>query len=321
MISTRQIARALGGQVAGRYTVLCPGPGHSASDRSLAVRIDPRAPDGFVCFSHCGDDWKLCRDHVRERLGLPAWQPGDEYRRRTVAPQHIKQWDFAVTASAADDVPQPWDADELDRISYAQSIWNGAGNPRGTLAEIYLREHRRLDLPDELAYAVLRFDPACPWRDENTGTTDHVPALIAPFRAIDNNDITAVHRIALNADGSKRGRRMLGIVRRTAVKLDGSGDTLVIGEGIETCLAARQLGFKPAWALGSSGAIAFFPLLEYVKQLIILGERDDASRHATDICSNHWRKAGKRVRIARPEPPCNDFNDVWIATLAKRAAS
>ena len=201
MISTRQIAAALGGQVTGPRTVLCPGPGHSAADRSLAVLIDPRVPDGFMVWSHAGDDWKLCRDHVRERLGLPPWRPGDEYRRRTVAPQHIKQWDFAITASAADDVPQPWDADELDRINYAQGIWNSAVNPRGTLAETYLREHRKLDLPDELAYAVLRFHPTCPWRDENTGTTDNVPALITPFRAIDNND-----RIRPNGYGCSRRR-------------------------------------------------------------------------------------------------------------------
>jgi hypothetical protein len=317
MISTRQIARALGGQVAGRYTVLCPGPGHSRSDRSLAVRLDPGAPDGFVCFSHCGDDWKQCRDHVRAKLGLPAWQPGDEYRRRAVAPQHIKQWDFAVTASAADDIPQGWDADELDRIDYARAIWKTAINPRGTLGEIYLREVRKLDLPDEFAYAVLRFHPACPW-----GTTDHVPALIAAFRSINDNAITAVHRIGLNADGSKIDRRMLGIVRRTAVKLDPiSNETLTIGEGIETCMAARQLGFKPVWALGSVGAISFFPLLDTVKQLIILGERGDASRQAIAICSQRWRNAGKRVRIAIPEPGYNDFNDILIAEIAERTAS
>ncbi len=62
------VARALGGQVAGRDTVLVPGPGHSTRDRSLAVRLDPTAPDGFLIYSHAGDDWKTCRDHVRLRL-------------------------------------------------------------------------------------------------------------------------------------------------------------------------------------------------------------------------------------------------------------
>jgi hypothetical protein len=62
MRSTREIAAALGGQVAGPSTVLCPGPGHSAQDRSLAVRLHQSAPDGFLVHSHAGDDWRACRE-------------------------------------------------------------------------------------------------------------------------------------------------------------------------------------------------------------------------------------------------------------------
>jgi hypothetical protein len=321
MISLRQIARALGGHVAGPRTVLCPGPNHTPRDRSLAVQLDPGAPDGFVCFSHCGDDWKQCRDHVRERLGLPQWTPGDEYRRRSIAPRHIRQWDFTSKDAEADDIPQTWTEDELGRISYAQGIWKQGVDPRSTLAEVYLRDHRKLDLPDELAYAVLRFHPRCSWRNEDSGETT-CPALIVPFRLIDDNAITGIHRIALNKDGSKIGRRMLGVVKRAAVKLDVSnGDTLAISEGIESALAARQLGFKPVWALGSVGAISFFPILDHVKQLIVLGERDDASRDAFKICSRRWREAGKRVRIAMPEPGYKDFNDILIAEIAEKTAS
>jgi hypothetical protein len=29
-----------------------------------------------------------------------------------------------------------------------------------------------------------------------------------------------------------------------------------VGEGVETCMAAETLGHKPAWALGSIGAIS-----------------------------------------------------------------
>jgi len=328
MISLRQIAAALGGQVAGPRTVRAPGPGHSPKDRSLAVRLDPGAPDGFICFSHCGDDWKQCRDHVRERLGLPAWQPGDEYRRRTLPRRHVAKWDFAVTTSAADEVPQAWDADELDRIARAQSIWNEAADPRGTLGEIYLREQRRLDLPDELAYAVLRFHGACPWRDENTGKTDHVPALIAPFRAINDNSITAVHRIRLGADGSKLDRRMLGIVKHCAIKFDqiDSSGLLVIGEGIETALAVRQyMALKqiermPVWAAGSAGAISFLPLIKGISKLFILGENNDggANQRAIELCRARWRKQDRKVAVIQPEQPFSDMNDALVATLSRK---
>ena len=37
----RPAARALGGDIAGRDSIVCPGPGHSARDRSLSVKLHP----------------------------------------------------------------------------------------------------------------------------------------------------------------------------------------------------------------------------------------------------------------------------------------
>jgi putative DNA primase/helicase len=65
----QQIARALGGEISGGQ-VLAPGPNHSAEDRSLAVKPGEK---GLVVFSHAGDDIRICKDHVREGLGLPPW--------------------------------------------------------------------------------------------------------------------------------------------------------------------------------------------------------------------------------------------------------
>src|SRR5262249_54066860 len=55
--------------------VLAPGPGHSAQDRSLSVKLDDAAPDGFVVHSFAGDDPIACRDHVRRKLGKPEFEP------------------------------------------------------------------------------------------------------------------------------------------------------------------------------------------------------------------------------------------------------
>jgi putative DNA primase/helicase len=324
MIDTRAIAAALGGQVAAGNTILCPGPGHSPRDRSLAVRLDPRAPDGFLCFSHCGDDWRDCRDHVRQKLGLPEWQPGDG-RQRVVPQQHVARWDLAAIEDELKDIPPPFTEDELARIANAQRLWDEAADPRGTLAEKYLREVRCLTLPDELAGTVLRFHAECPWRNENSGRTEYVPALIAAFRSINGDEITAIHRIALNADAAKIGRRMLGIVARAAIKLDApDGDKLTIGEGIETALAAREimtmgaLPRMPVWALGSVGAISFFPILDGIKQLVILGEADEASKRAVEICKMRWHgKARRRVRVVMPINGSSDLNDVLIAKKAR----
>ncbi|MGB8609306.1 DUF7146 domain-containing protein [Bradyrhizobium sp.] len=309
MISLRGIAHALGGEVSGRQ-VLAPGPNHSSQDRSLAVRLDANAPDGFVIYSHSGDDWRCCRDHVRARLGLPAWQPGDE-QHRTIPPSFVEKWDFGVVNTQAEKRLRT--EDDLIRIERAQALWNKAVDPRRPIVENYLKS-RALALTDELAGSVLRFHPKCPWRNENTGRTDRIPCLIAAFRSVDDNIITAIHRIRLDqpARWPKTERRMFGVVHRAAIKLNQTGDKLTIGEGLETCVAAIQLGLGPAWALGSVGAISFFPVIDDVAELTILAEAGEPSARAIKICGRRWRRADRRVRIVRSEIG-SDINDAIMA--------
>jgi putative DNA primase/helicase len=308
MIGLRELAHALGGEVSGRQA-LVPGPGHSQRDRSLSICIEPNAPDGFVVHSFAGDDPLVCKDYVRERLGLPSWQPGDN-QDRYVDPLRAQR-SFDRSAISRDTGRRPPDDDELLRINFARKIWNEAQDPRNTLAQIYLNTHRKLELDDELAGDVLRFHPRCRWRDASNNVC-YVPALIAAFRSIDNGTITAIHRIGLNPDGTKIGRMMLGVVHRAAIMLDPIGSSLAIGEGIETCMAVRQLGIKPTWALGSTGSIAGFPIIDSIKRLTIIGEIDTASREAIRFCSQRWHKAGKRLRVATPTIG-NDFNDELMA--------
>jgi Protein of unknown function (DUF3631) len=71
--SIEKIAAMLGGEVSGGEA-LVPGPGHSAEDRSLAIKCDSAAPDGFVVHSFAGDDAIACRDYVRGKLGLPEFE-------------------------------------------------------------------------------------------------------------------------------------------------------------------------------------------------------------------------------------------------------
>jgi putative DNA primase/helicase len=304
MIDLRQIAAALGGEVTGQQ-VLAPGPGHSPRDRSLSVRL---TSDGFIVNSHAGDDWQVCRDHVRTRLGLPPWQPGDGQDRR-VEPSRVRTFDRATVDREAE--YRPRSEDDLTRIAMATRLWDDAQEPRGTAAELYLNS-RALELTAELAGPVLRFHPRCPWRNEDTGRTERIPALLAAFRSIDDDAITGIHRIALNNDGTKIGRRMLGVVHRAAVKLDPLGPEIAIGEGVETCMAARQLGIRPCWALGSVGAISFFPLIPNVTTLRIVGENDIASQRAIEMCGQRWRRAGRRVRVIRPTAGDKDLNDTLL---------
>jgi hypothetical protein len=246
-----------------------------------------------------------------QSLGLPEWEPGDErHQQRTISPGDIDKWDFGTVDAQAESRART--EDDLIRIERAQSIWNESRDPRRTPAEDYLRT-RALDLTDDEAGAVLRFHPACPWRNENTGRIDRIPCLIAAFRSIDDDAVTAVHRIRVDqpARWPKTDRRMLGIVHRAAVKLGAAPGALTIGEGVETCMAAMQLGLEPAWALGSVGAISFFPVIAGVNKLTILAEAGDASERSLQICGRRWRQAGKRVFVWRSMIG-SDHNDALI---------
>jgi putative DNA primase/helicase len=313
VIDLRHAAQVLGGEIAGRQ-ISCPGPGHSARDRSLSVCLSATAPDGFVCHSHAGDDWQACRDHVCSKLGLPTWRPSDQPERR-IRPSRGPVFDRMAIDGETEQRPTE---DDLIRIKRAQALWNEASDPRGTVAGQYLKG-RALDLPDDLAGGVLRFHPRCPWRNEDTGKTERIRVLLAAFRSTDRDEITAVHRIRLDQPQRwpKADRRMLGIVHRAAVKLDPIDTTLMVGEGIETCMAARQLmaagelARVSVWALGSVGAISFFPVLERVKRLIVLGETGKASAEAIRLCGRRWQHAGHRVQALYSEIG-SDVNDALM---------
>ncbi|WP_439409759.1 toprim domain-containing protein [Bradyrhizobium sp. DASA03076] len=284
-LSLRSMATALGGDVMkGRdgAFILCPGPGHSAKDRSLSVAPSATDPDGFVCFSHANDAWQDCRKHILQRLGQA---PADYVKR---------QRNVSVTAKRNDN-------------GTVLSLWSEAVDPRGTLAEVYLAS-RRLELPEDIANRVVRFHPACPF-----GPGVRLPCMVTAFRSIADDKLQAIHRTALTRDGKKIDRKMLGPVAGGAIKIDADEDVeqgLTIGEGFETCLAGRQLGFRPVWALGSAGAISTFPVLPGIDALTILAETDDSGANARGVqaCGNRWVAEQREVIVVTPHA-VGDMND------------
>ena len=195
-----------------------------------------------------------------------------------------------------------------------------SGMPPSTRAAPRLRQYlhsRALILTDDIANTVLRFHGKCPWRDENTGRTIFVPAMVAAFTSIDDNTVTAIHRIRVDQPQRwpKADRMMLGPVHRAAVQLDSANGTLAIGEGVETCLAARQLGLAPVWATGSAGMVSKFPVIDGVETLRLLGESGTASAEAVRYCGNRWHRAGRKVRVIMPDVG-SDLNDQLMAAAS-----
>jgi putative DNA primase/helicase len=203
------------------------------------------------------------------------------------------------------------EADDAVRIRRALQIWEGVLPLRGSLAEHYLA-HRGIRVPDE-ALDVLGFHPSCPFR----GFT--APALVALIQDITTSEPVGVHRRQLTPDAAAAGPPMsLGPKSDGVVRLSPEVSTeLAIGEGIETCLAGMMLGAGPTWSVLDAGGIAKFPVLADVERLTILVDNDESAtgQRAAATCRDRWFAAGKRVRLAMPETPGNDFNDLLLAGL------
>jgi hypothetical protein len=236
--------------------------------------------DGFITYScarcgvhgyaHSSPDW---------RKRIPADLP---QRRQSIVVQQV-------------------DA-ERDRLDYAHSVWRAARPLRGSLGEAYLAS-RAIRLGDDLHH-VLRFHPALTYEGRKT------PAIVALFRDIVTDAPRGIHRIFLDSFGRKLERRMFGPTAGAAIKLDLGEDVLSglhLGEGIETCLAARQLGFRPVWAMGSAGAIGAFPVLAGIETLSILTENDRASHDAARAIAARYEPVGAEVYAFEAE--AGDIND------------
>jgi putative DNA primase/helicase len=288
-LSPHEVARLLGGQIAGR-NILAPGPGHSSSDRSLSIKIDPSASDGFIVHSFAGDPPIACRNHVRAALGLG-------YSRK-------KQQPNLVTRPLAVGRPDV----SSDHSAFAQRLWEEAHDPRETVVADYLSS-RGIALPDDVAGHVVRFHPALKYDGVIVG------GMVALFRDIYTNAPCGLHRTFLDSEGRKLDRRMLGRAKHAAIKIDHDENVtsgLTIGEGFETCLAARLAGFRPVWALGSAGGIANFPVVPGIEAITILGEVDDAgaNHRASKACAERWIEAGQEAFVVTPLVG-SDLNDVW----------
>jgi DNA polymerase len=208
--------------------------------------------------------------------------------------------------------------DNESKTRAALEIWNAAeafGGIGGTLAERYLADVRRIDvaaLPENIG-EVLRFHPDCPF-----GPGARHPCLLALLRDPLTDEPTGIQRVALTPDvfGTGKVRRMV-LGRMGAAKFWPANAHLVIGEGIETVLAAatrvpyRGAPLRPAWAAIATTRLSAFPVITDVRRLIILVDNDEngAGQAAAKECAAQWTRAGREAIQLKPTRP-GDFNDI-----------
>jgi hypothetical protein len=280
------IARALGGRKVGQgWTARCPA--HDDREPSLSIRD----ADGKVlvrCHAGCNQ-----RDVIAALKDRGLWDGKAHSSLRTSRHRKVSP-------------PRP-DPDQVERSAVALSIWQSTIAAGGTPVEAYLASRGlNCSLPPSLRFhRGLKHPSGGIW-----------PCMVALVTRGADNTPLAIHRTFLSHEGRGKApvepeKMMLGPCRGGAVRLRAPGEVLMIGEGIETCLAAMQATGHPAWAALSTSGLRALDLPGCVRDVIVLADGDDPGEAASRDSALRWMRQGRRVRIARP-PRGLDFNDVLL---------
>jgi hypothetical protein len=286
-MNAETIAKVLGGRKAGGgWASRCP----SRDDRRPSLSICDADDNKMLVHCHAGCDQERVTAALRGR-GL--WTVNSSRS-------------LSHTARRKP-VERKQDQDDAKRTQAALAIWQAANMSQVTLVETYLAS-RGIDPP---APNALRFHAGL--KHPSGGIWPAMVALVT--RGVDGTPL-AVHRTFLAREGGGKApvdprKMMLGPCRGGAVRLADVADLLMVGEGIETCLAAMKATGNPAWAALSTSGLRTLDLPESVRDVIVLADGDDAGEAAGRDCAWRWKREGRRVRIARP-PQGMDFNDMLL---------
>ncbi len=195
-------------------------------------------------------------------------------------------------------------------------MWRSAIPASGTVVERYLRS-RGIEIP---VPPSIRFIGMHTSYGRHGPSGDRRPVMVAAVEHVENG-LVGVSRTFLAIDGSCKAtldppRLFTGPVAGGAVRLAPATETLMVGEGIETCLAAMQATGMPAWAALSTSGLARLVLPAEVRTVIILADHDanGAGEHAARGAAARWEVEGRRVEVWMSPAVGQDANDLLLAT-------
>jgi phage/plasmid primase-like uncharacterized protein len=218
----------------------------------------------------------------------------------------------AIAGQAAQAAPMAAAADgsQAQKREWALNLERDALPAKGTVVERYLATRGitlRGDMPIKYLPNHLDRDGGKRW-----------PVMLALMVDHDGTP-QAIHRTFLAPDGKGKApiatpRKTLGMVAGAAVRLAPIADRLVIGEGIETSISAGLMLKAPAWAAISAPNLEFkLKLPDSIREIIVAADHDGPGLKAARAALARWRAEGRAVKIARPQTPGQDFNDLWRA--------
>ena len=273
------------------------------------LRADGEGPLDHPC-PLCGPD--RASEFNRTRPTLRTWEPEPGFITYYCARCEAKGYAHAgadqtirrpaVRASQ----PKVPPADDTARLIYVERIWSKAwcDLPEKVVAYFVSRGIHFNEVPR----GVLRFHPECPWHGKN------LPCILARFTDALTGEPRGIWRRFYDEKPMTLGP-MGGCVIRLFPEI---GKRLVVAEGVETALTAatrmmhRGVPLHPGWATGCAGNLRRLPVLDGVKQLVILvdNDRSGTGQKAAEECAQRSSAAGRKVIRLMPKGEGLDFNDL-----------
>ena len=270
-------------------------PAHNDRHPSLLVGDKDDGSDIWIkCETGCTDDletWKQIKDDLK----------GDTYSEYKIEEDYQKSIKTAA-----------------QRIQEAREKWHSAVSLLNTSGEQYLSQTRQIF---SWHSPSLRFHHAL-WHPK---TNTYHPCLLAAICRWPDKNPVAVQATYLDAKTNRKlnekvCRITTGPMRGGAVRLAPISDnTLIIGEGVETVLSAKQvleeqnyISTAGAWAALSASNIKSVGVPDSVAHIIIAADVDAAGRQAAISAKELWGARGISVDIVSPPAPHKDFNDILM---------
>ena len=287
-MTAETIAKALDGRKAGGcWMARCPA--HDDRKPSLSITDSQDGKVLVCCHAGCDQDELIAALRARG-----AWESRGQGAGRFLCKVDRQP-------------PAEPDRDALKRTQAAIAVWRASHPAEGTPVEAYLCSRGlAIPVPPSVRFhAGLKHPSGHFW-----------PSIVALVTHGGDGKPVGIHRTFLARDGNGKApvepaKMMLGPCRGGAVRLGQPKDVLMVGEGIETCLAAMQASGNAAWAALSTSGLRALDLPGHVREVIVLADGDEPGEMAARAAALRWKRGGRRVRIARP-PHGMDFNDLLV---------
>ena len=294
-MSLARITKHYGGDLThGGTRALIRGPGHSAADRSISLRL---THDGRVLVTSFG------RSHfgeVKDMLRNDGFI-GPSGRLTGFDPERPSGKYAGAQPSSCGHCVDP--------------LWAEAVGVVQTLSETYIAHHRAVRRPAE-GIGALRHGYAIPVALLKPQPRFKTQALLSEITNADRRRI-GLEITHLRSDGDRHSpqdiflpRKTIGTLRQAhQVELDPLGTDMLVGEGVFTVLSASQRFDLPGWALLSISNMRRWVPPAGLRRLVIARDNGPAALEAASLLAERARSHGVRAFVRAPQAAFSDFND------------